>query len=507
MKLLRTGPVILGLLHAVLPCPAVHTDTVGLTAVDYQSYGPVWQRVFNVPGIGIHVAWLKTGMAANFYSYAAGSWRGEQNVFGSTRNAAGNLDVSLLPGPYHGSAFFSSYLNRDPKWPVVAVESVPGSGTYTVRPTDTSLMGCQRPPLALTADGTLHLLCLDSTLQDTLLYSRSTDYGTGWSAPVPVSGAVPPLGPTHSICASDSSRRVAALWTIAGTPSLWVNVSENGGSSWTGPVDLLPVPSSIPGARPGKCGAFGLFDREDRLNVVTQVWDETSQYPCEIWHWREGRTPNWTMVYRYAPDRVLAPAGDDGPLVLRPSICQRASDGRLFIAWLNYDSVNYEPETQKARADIFVAQSVDGGEYWSRPLRLTGPDNGSRLAPCLAPWCDDTLVLSCVTDQKAGIFELGHGGQSTNTANVILVAVDELPGIAEARSGVADERWISAYPTPARNVVTLRGPASVCQVRDCSGRLVAVIRSGEQWNCRRLAEGVYFVTAADCVPTRFTIAR
>ncbi|MBM3315940.1 hypothetical protein FJY71_08940, partial [candidate division WOR-3 bacterium] len=97
MKLLSTrGPLLPALAATWLTATAaVHVDTVGITGVDYQNYGPAWQRVFNLPGSGVYVAWLKTGMAANYYDCATRAWRGEVDVFGSLRNAAGNLDVSL----------------------------------------------------------------------------------------------------------------------------------------------------------------------------------------------------------------------------------------------------------------------------------------------------------------------------------------------------------------------------------------------------------------------------
>ena len=44
-----TLPCIIALLPALAP-GAVRVDTVGTTRLDAQTYGPVWQRVYSLPG-------------------------------------------------------------------------------------------------------------------------------------------------------------------------------------------------------------------------------------------------------------------------------------------------------------------------------------------------------------------------------------------------------------------------------------------------------------------------
>lgn len=411
----------------------VKIDTIGTTGVDLQNYGPVWQRIYYLSGFGIWTAWIKTGMWANFYSFTNHSWSGEVSVFGSQRNAGGNLAVCVNNNSgYYRSTFISSYINREPRWPIVAVESVAGSGIFQMRTPDSSLIDCQRPPITFTANNYLHLVCADPYTADTLLYSRSTDYGINWQDPIPVCGPLLPASPNFNLVGSELSDRLAVIWTNEESTALWVNISNDAGTSWSGPQNIFPVPSSISGAKPGKQGAFAIFDHNDRLNIVTQVWDGTHQYPAEIWHWQENRNPAWSLVYRFAPNSVLANAEPGDPFVLRPTIAEKA-DGTLFVLWLNYDSLNYEPQTQIARADLFIAQSPDNGRHWSRPFRLTGPDNYSRLCPEIASRVDDSLFIILVVDQLAGIYEQGHGGQTVNPVIVLRVPVSELPGVQETR--------------------------------------------------------------------------
>ena len=496
--------VVVSLVFTAVPArAAIDVDSIGTTGVDYQNYGPAWQRIVNLPGTGIYVAWLKTGMFANFYSYATRTWRGEVEVFGSQRNAAGNLAVCLNPtSQYYRSTFISSYINRTPKWPIVAVESVAGSGTFVMREPDSALMGCQKPPIAFTQNGGLHLLCADPTTQDTLLYSRSSDYGSTWSQPVAISGSNLPRDPTYNICASDSDQCLAAIWTNPDSAALWVNISTDGGTTWSGPSNLFPVPSTIANARPGRFSGYGIFDRNNRLNVVTQVWNGTNQHPAEIWHYQAGRNPAWSLVYRFAPGSVLAQAEPGEPFVCRPTIGERRSDGRLFVAWMNYDSVNYEPQTQIARADIFVAQSENNGINWSRPMRLTGPDPGSRLAPGLAATVTDTLVLVCVCDQIAGVYESGHGTQTTNQVTVLRVPVAELPGVAEEEPN--DEGRMTNGATIVRGVLFLprtlesqsgrprAQPSTPWTLFSLSGQQVMTLHPGPN-DVRQLSPGIYFV--------------
>ncbi|UCG41816.1 MAG: T9SS type A sorting domain-containing protein [candidate division WOR-3 bacterium] len=479
---------------------AVKVDTVGTTSLDLQSYGPVWQRVFNLPGAGIYVTWVKSGMFFNYLDYSTGRWLGETEVFADA-NVSGNLDVCTAHGSrFHRSAFISSRTRR-PAMPVVGIESVPGSGSFHSRPGGTALLERVQPAIALSANGWIHMLCADGNHGDTALYSRSTDDGLTWAVPVSVCGGSLPQDPTFNLTASKSSDKVAVLWSREGAASLWYNLSTDGGSTWSGPQDLFPLPSSIEGAQPGKLGGYCIFDSQDRLNVVTQVWDGIEQYPAEIWHYQDGRDESWARVHRYDPDRVLAPAEEDDAFVCRPSVAENA-DGDLFVAWMNYDSVNVEHSTQIARADVMIAHSEDDGVSWSRAFRATGPDSTSRISPCLAPIAGDSLVIVCVEDQTAGLHEKGHGPQTTNSVTVLRVPTADLPAIEERTSPMARHRpGLSLVPNPAKDRFFVAAPSvntpATLTLWDTQGRRVqtlsTTVRQGAVIPASTLSSGVYLV--------------
>ncbi len=477
---------------------AITVDTIGSTGVDNQTYGPIWSRLVHLPGTGVYAVWVKTGMFANFYSFASNSWQGEVEVFGSQRNALGALAVPLNPAlPYYRSTFVSSFINRTPRWPIIARESIPGSGVFTILPLDSALIGCQRAPIAFTNNGWLHLICTDSATQDTILYSRSTSYGVNWSSPIALSGNFPPQTPSYNIAGSPHSRRLAVVWSHPESTALWINISNDGGDSWSGPQNIFPLPSSITGARPGKFGACAIFDRNDRLNIITQVWNGTSQHPAEIWHWQENRNPGWTLVYRFAPGSALAPAEPGEPFLLRPTIGENPATGELFAVWLNYDSLNYEPQTQIARADVFIARSLDNGSNWSRPFRLTGPDSYSRLAPALAPTVTDTLYIITVVDQIAGIYEQGHGPQTVNPVVVLTVPVADLPGVTE-------EKGTRTILPPAATIYANHLPGTENNVRSPSPATLYSV-TGEPVRTRTPSAGVYFLVSGTQRLTRKVI--
>lgn len=502
MKIHRQHLAVLGIL-ALLPAvaqAAVRVDTVGTTTLDVQSYGPVWQRVYSLPGTGIYVTWVKFGMFYNYLDYSTGRWLGETQVFADT-NVSGNLDVSMTQGsPFRHSAFISSRTRR-PVMPLVGIESIPGSGGFLSRPGGSIMEEYEQPAIALSASGYIHMACADGNRGDTVLYSRSTDNGLTWTAPASVCGSNLPLDPTFNIAASKSSDKVAALWSRNGTTSLWYNLSTDGGSTWSGPKDLFPLPSSISGAGPGKLGGYCMFDNQDRLNVVTQAWNGTDQHPAEIWHYQEGRSEAWSNVHRYAPDRVLAPAEVDDAFVCRPSIAENA-DGDLFVAWMSYDSVNYEPATQIARADVMVAHSEDDGVSWSRPFRATGPDPASRISPCLASIAGDSIVISCVEDRTAGLHERGHGPQTTNNVTVLRVPTTDLPAIEErTRLDAPHRSGLSVVPNPARDRFFVAAPSvntpATLTLWDAQGRRVqtlsTTVRQGTGIPASALSPGVYLV--------------
>jgi len=495
----RTGcmwiAALLGTLAADVAVGSVQVDTIGTTSLDAQSYGPVWQRVYYLPGTGIYAVWVKSGMYYSHFDCASGSWLGETGVF-PERDISGNLAVGTDSA---SSCYRRAIISSRTDEPVLAVETSPGSGVFDCRSSAPTLAGHYYPPVAMGWDDVVHLLSLDPAERDTLLYSRSTDLGITWSQPVSVCGDAVPGRPSHSIACSPVSGKVAALWSHPDSVALWVNRSTDGGTTWSGPEDILSLSSSIPDARPGALGAFGLFDANDRLNVATQVWDSPGQHPAEIWHYQETRSPAWSLVHRFAPAAVLAQAEPQEPFVCRPSIGQ-GTDGRLLVAWMGYDSLNYEPGTQIARADLFVAHSADNGLTWSRPLRVTGPDSRSRISPCLAARARDTLVLICVEDQKAGIYEHGNGPQTDNSVVVLRVPFDELPGIADAPR-VGAPRQPSVRPNPARTTACIEWPRAggpwTAELRDCSGRRVSAIgpASGTtHLDVSRLPSGVYFLT-------------
>ncbi len=493
---LRMTLVVVLLICAASAGGAVRVDSIGSTSLDAQNYGPTWQRIYNLPGTGIYVTWVKDGMFYNFLDYGSGNWLGEIGVF-PERDRSGNLDVDVAAGsPHHRSPFISTRTGD----PAIGIETSPGSGVFEYRSTAPTLEDHYYPPIALTANSNIHLLCYDPGSRDTLLYSRSTDHGTTWSAPVSVCGSLLPGGTNHNIVASENSNKVAAVWSHEDSVALWVNRSADNGSTWTGPQNLLPLPSAIPGARPGNLGAYGVYDAGGRLNLVTQVWDGTNQFPAEIWHYQEGRSPVWTRVCRYAPGQVTQQAEPGEPFVCRPSIgCD--ADGDLFVAWMNYDSLNYDPGTQIARADLFVAQSATNGLSWSRPFRVTGPDSTSRISPCLASNVNDTLVLVCIEDKKAGVYERGHGPQTTNRVTVLRVPTTDLPGIEESPTGTdPGSGTFIITPVPAADLALIHAPSSglgtKLAVWNEQGRLVdeiTVNRAVTRWSTAHLIPGVYFV--------------
>jgi hypothetical protein len=518
MNIYRQHLSVLGIL-ALLPTlalAAVSVDTVGTTTLDVQSYGPVWQRVYNLPGVGIYVTWVKSGMFYNYLDYSTGRWLGETEVFAGN-NVSGNLDVSRTQGSRFLRSAFVSSRTRRPVVPLVGIESIPGSGNFLSRPGGSVIEGYEQPAIALSASGHIHMVCADGNTGDTVLYSRSTDDGLTWTAPVSACGSNLPSDPTFNLAASKSSDRVAVLWSRNGTTSLWYNLSTDGGSTWSGPQDLFPLPSSISGARPGKLGGYCIFDNQDRLNVVTQVWNGTDQYPAEIWHYQEGRDEAWTRVHRYDPDRVLVPAEDDDAFVCRPSIAENAA-GDLFVAWMNYDSVNYEPTTQIARADVMVAHSEDDGVSWSRPFRATGPDPASRISPCLASIAGDSLVIVCVEDRIAGLHERDHGPQTTNSVTVLRVPTADLPAISERTLlDRPHQSGLVIAPNPARDRFSVAAPLldsrASLTLWDTQGRLVrtlATVRQGTEITTSVLSPGVYFVRldgGGQSLETRLVVTR
>ncbi len=426
-------------------------DTIGGTVYDWQYNGPVYRWCVGSDQYGFHVAWMHShdtlggqadrNMRYQFYDYDSRSWNWIDPYFMwsgvgvfATRSGFGGLGAN----PATGCAVVSCH--QGGVYPMVARDIASGAGIfeYCQGPN-----GYLWPPVAVGQSQIPHLAFVDDVSRDNLYYSRIATW-CDWDSPMQVP-STPPTFPTHNVAASRVSGKVCITWAYAyDFPYVgYYRLSTNNGTNW-GPVTNLGYPPAYAGDT--ACtyyitSLFPFYDSDDQLHIVVDVMpifrDTVWIAPSEIWHWCPDNNPVWSRIHRafMDPHRGYG-LGYNAHFACRPSIGED-SDGNLFVAWEQFDTLNVEPRTNLLRADVWVSGSTDNGASWVPGLRITGPDAASRRFPC-------------VIDRAI------PGGSYFDTV-VVVYEVDRYAGFRSGSSPVGpwSENPIVAHKLPANSILRL----------------------------------------------------
>jgi hypothetical protein len=506
-------------------------EVVGYTTYDWQYNGPVYTHCRYCPtsGVeGLHCYWMYSNFNPgtdrnqryNFYDFTTRTWNWPLqgvNVY-SARSGFGSFDYDPVSGC--GVALTHQSVGGVLS-PVAARDIFPGGGLFEY---STGPSAYQWPAVGVTQNQALHVACVDGASSDSIWYTRCQPWGT-WTTPMKIhTPGSTPLFPDHNIAASKTSNKVVILWECSEDPypeRAFYRISLDGGLSWQ-PEVQLPFPPSMYGVNPSYhiSSLFAMFDNQDNLRIVASVmhYDGTSGYtiPSQIWLYSpQSGLPNpWTLIHHYDADTLNAPVGYNATFACRPSITQ-ASDGKFYVAWEQFDSLNYEPTTTLARADIWVAEVSNNGQTVTRKGRITDPNTTSKRFPCVGGVKDDTVFVQYFIDSIAG-FELYTQGRTTlNPVVLHRFHRNHLPatGIEEnAQNNLKSFGFTSINPNPSafRTTITYNLPQRTdveVNIYDITGRPVRKLFKGMQsegenslcWDGKddkgnRIQPGLYFVT-------------
>jgi len=514
-------------------------DTIGGTTYDWCVNGPRLRVLVNSPTHGVHAAWMYStttsgsdfpdrNMRYNYYDVATHAWnwldadymQSGVNVY-SKRAGHGNLDAD----PVTGIAIFGAHVTvgSDVR-PLVARDVDAGAGIFEFA--DSMALGiCQWAPVAVGQDGQINIFPITAAYD--LSYSNIA--AGGWpNFSTPQSEFVPSPGfPTHNITASKVSSKVALTWSISTTTGIedgYVDFSTDGGASWGGPT-MLELPVAYGGDTVTSCHITSLFpwyDAQDKFHIVANLMPMVNDtgyiLPSQIWHYCPDNAEQWSRIAVASVDlaNFLYSPGLNATIACRPTIGQD-DDANLFVAWEQFDSLNYEPTTSRARADIWASRSTDNGASWGEPTKLTDAGTHSMWFPCVIDRAvegdPDTMYVLYEDDSVAGFYVTTTGApEGPATANPIVVqklSVEELPTAVPA---VAEQRPLnlvrldaSASPNPfgGRTLISYSLPRTgdvSLVVYDAAGRPVQTLASGRRepgrytatWDAKNTAAGVYF---------------
>jgi hypothetical protein len=291
--------------------------------------------------------------------------------------------------------------------------------------------------------------------------------------------------------------------------------------NWAGPTLLdLPVAYGNGSDTVTSCHITSLFpwyDAQDKFhiaaNLMPMVNDTGFILPSQIWHYCPDNTPQWSRIHVASvdPANYLYAVGYNATLACRPNIGQD-DDGNLFVAWEQFDTLNNEPSTSRARADIWASRSTNNGATWGEALKLTDAGSYSMRFPSVIDMAiegdPDTMYVLYEIDSIAGFFVQSEGPATPNPVVVQKVVVTDLPvGVAEQKPVTPARLEAVANPNPfgGRTHISYSlpkmGDVSLV-VYDAVGRPVQTLVSERHeagrytatWDAKNAAAGVYFYT-------------
>ena len=517
------------------------TDTVGGTTFDWWANGPAYRMIANAPFWGVHVVWMystaTTGqdfpdrnMRYNFYDHSTKAWnwldvdymQSGVNVF-DKRAGFGNIDVDTS-----GVAVVSCHVQGSGGiTPRVSRDAAPGAGIFDYADGEPVLGVCQWPPIGVNQNGQINIF----PITDAYDMSYSNIAPGNWpNFSTPLTGITPNPGfPSHNIAASKVSGKVALVWEIStGTPEdAYVDYSTDGGATWGNGPTLLDLPVAFGGDTVTSCYITSLFpwyDRQDRFHIVANLMPMVNDtgyiFPSQLWHYCQDNETQWTRIHTASvdPNNYLYAITSNATLACRPSIGQD-NDGNLFVTWEQFDTLNYEPTTSRARADIWMSGSDDNGLTWGNGVKIAAAGTHSLRFPSIIdlavdgyPDCDTVYIIYEV-DSVSGFYVAAGTLPSEGPATPNPVVVQKVPvqwhAVAEQKDVKPALMDVAVWPNPFSRSTQLsyavphRGVVSL-DIFDAAGRNVRMLASGQSepgrfsvnWDGRSqsgasVSEGVY----------------
>jgi hypothetical protein len=495
--------VVLFVLLYVLLCFAQNDiiTRAGYTTYDWLFSGPIHKWcITDTVANGIHIGWTYSNFNPStdlnaYYNYydlvtKVWNWIDGIGVF-PQRNAFRSMDNNPITG--------CVYIMGNN---AIARDQAPGAGLFEFSTVPNNLLS---PIIAVTPDNVIHCLYMDNIDDDTLLYSRN------WSSPININSPAPgPTYPSFNFACSKISNKLIAVWlndenTVQ--TRLFYRISNNSGIAWQTPNELPYPPTSIDSATFSSNSLYAMFDAQDNFHIVTAICEQEFTIPIEIWHYCPINNPQWSLVSHYDAETLSAAVGYNAIFGGRPTIVQNHRDNYLYVTWEQFDSLNYEPQTSLARADIFVAESPNNGLSWQNQRPITTPNTTSKRFPCAGGVDHDTLTVAYLIDSIAG-FELYTQGRATYNPVVIQRIKVPLPATGyEYVSNIPINYDFVIFPNPANSFFTIHLPQSADQselkIYDVTGKVIKEIlplrcTQGQNDNTMRISlkgikSGVYFV--------------
>jgi hypothetical protein len=321
-----------------------------------------------------------------------------------------------------GTIHLAWYDDTPGNWEIVYSKSTDGGITWSA-PVNVSnnTAGSYTPKIAVEAGGTIHVVWQDWTPGNSeIFYSKSTDGGITWSAPVNVSNNA---GNQMSQTIAVDAGIIYLAWWDSGNREIFYSNSSDGGFTWSTPVNASNTAgNSVEPAIAVDAGTIYLAWADDTPGNREVLYSKSidgggtwsasvnvsnnsgvSQFPSiaidssNNLHvvWMDNTPGNMEIFYSNSTDggttwsAAVNASNSTGESSI-PVISIGA--GTIYLAW--YDDT-------PANSEIFYSKSTDGGATWSAVVNISN-NIGSSYAPTIAAdggtihlaWYDDTPANS-----------------------------------------------------------------------------------------------------------------
>jgi len=290
------------------------------------------------------------------------------------------------------------------------------------------------PAMALDAAGTMHVLyTIPLNEARGVYYTRSADQGSSWSAPQKIFDAAgaqwPMVSDAHLVI--DSQNRLQATWVEAALPpattllGIFYSRSEDGGRTWTEPVQISGVDTGYP-----VMAASG-------PNELHLLWSANLSQQVQLWHqWSSDGGATWSKSTPLIQLESIAPSTDlvtDGA-------------GGLYLVGIQ--------QTADNSAALFYTQWAGGvwTDHETLPLGYTA-DNASGVRAVILPGGRLSVFyrLRAPTGNGGGHYVLGYTERPIPVSQATPEPSLTPPPTPSAAPTATAAPTLTAVPTPDLN--------------------------------------------------------
>lgn len=340
---------------------------------------------------------------------------------------------------------------------------------------------------------------------NTLKFSRSTDFANTWSAPLTMSSGTSQSGIGCDLT-TDKSGNVYYVWPATNGKTILVRKSTNGGTSFNTAVTVANTQDgydfNIPAMETRRAFIYTSVDADVSngafANSIYAAWTDTTAPESGTAANNHGRIQvafsrdggaNWTV-------RTPHETADANTVDRFHPWLGVGPDGKVYVMF--YDT---RRSATRVGVDVFYAVSSDGGNTWAAPVRLTS---------VLSPQVDDTFEwgdyngLDVVGNQLIAIFtdNRNEGGGSADSIDVYGAGVQLGGGPGNTPPVVTITAPANGTSVAQGTSVTFTGTATDAEDGTISGSLTwsssinGIIGTGASFSTSTLSVGSHTITAS-----------